>query len=54
MIKAKVSYYEYREKGGVQVTLEQEFSYPENLTQFLDKIRGPVVAPDQKEKKVTS
>ncbi len=47
MIEAKVSYYEYRERGGVQVTLDAEFSYVENLTEFLEKLRGPVVAPPE-------
>lgn len=61
MIKARISYYEYRERGGVQVTVDLKCSYIENLVEFLEKLRGPVVAPPEvgedgmlKEKKETS
>ena len=47
MLEAKVSYYEYRKRGGVQITYDVKFGTPEDLAIFLDKVLGPVVAPPE-------
>jgi hypothetical protein len=38
----KIDYYEYRERGGVNVRLDLEVSSPQEVTKLLENLRGPI------------
>lgn len=41
-MQVRIDYYEYRERGGVNVKLELEVQSPQEITKLLENLRGPI------------